>query len=403
MSVAFVPTPRPRDLERHLGEIPAALFDDRIWASCELADRYATDLCLDLVGRLGLGEALAAGGTVESLATARGFVPTFRPALAALLDRLAVAGEIERRPELGASEGAHYRARAPLRAAELSGLRRIGLEHDPAVASTLDLLDAAAAAYPAVAAGTTTGEQELFSAGRIGLWLTYFSNQNPVYALNNFQAAVAAANRLPSRAGLRVLEVGAGAGSATRTLLDELERRGRLGELERYDFTEPSPFFRRRGERELRARFPSVPLVSRALDLDRPLGEQATPPESLDLVFGVNVLHVARDLGAALREIRDALRPGGWLVAGECLRLFPGQPVPADLVFQIFDSFVHVATDPELRPAHGFLEPETWRRALAATGFDEVVVVPDLDRIRELYPRFFAGVVCGRRPPVESR
>jgi SAM-dependent methyltransferase len=395
VSVAFVPAPRPRDLERHLGEIPPGLFDDRIFASCELADRYATDLCLDLVGRLDLGPALAGGGTVETLAAGRGFVDSFRPALGALLDRLAVAGEIERDEASG-----RYAATAALRAPELAELRRIGVEVDPAVAATLDLLDAAAAAYPAVAAGTTTGEQELFSAGRIGLWLTYFSNANPAYALSNLQAAVVAANRLPEGAGARVLEVGAGAGSATRTLLEELERRGRLADLARYDFTEPSPFFRRRGERELKARFPSLPLVSRALDLDRPLAGQETPPESVDLAFGVNVLHVAHDLGAALGEIRTALRPGGWLVAGECLRLFPGQPVPADLVFQIFDSFTQVATDPELRPHHGFLEPSTWRRALAAAGFEEVAVVPDLDRIRELYPRFFAGVVCGRRPPL---
>ena len=58
-----------------------------------------------------------------------------------------------------------------------------------------------------------------------------------------------------------------------------------------------------------------------------------------------------------------------------------------------------VGTEPELRPAHGFLAPESWRRAFAAAGFDEVAVVPDVERIRDLYPRFFAGVVCGRRPP----
>ena len=395
MSASFTPAPRPPEVERYLGELPPALFDDRIYAACELADRYATDLCLDLVGRLELAAPLARGGSVEELAEARGFVPSFRPALAALFGRLAVAGEIERST---AGERTVFRSTGPLRSAELAELRRSGEEIDPAVAATLDLFDAAAAAYPAVAAGATSGEQELFSAGRIGLWLAYFSNRNPVYALNNLQAAVVAANRLRAGGGLRLLEVGAGAGSATRALLDELARRGRLGDLELYDFTEPSPFFRRRGERELKAALPTLPLRSRTLDLDRPLAAQETAPESCDLVYGVNVLHVARDLGAALREIRSALRPGGWLVAGECLRLFPDQPVPADLVFQIFDSFTRVETHPELRPEHGFMAPESWRRALAAAGFEEVAVVPDLDRIRELYPRFFAGVVCGRRP-----
>ena len=399
MKRAFDPGPRPRTIDPFLGEIPRSLFDERTFGSCELADRYATDLALDLVRRLGLAEPLARGGDVEELAAGREFAPGFRPALATLLARLAEAGEIDREPAGGR---ARFVARRPLREPELAELRALGLERDPSVAPTLDLLDAAAAAYPAIAAGTSTGEQELFSAGRIALWLAYFSNSNPVYAINNLQAAVVAANRLPAGAGLRLLEVGAGAGSFTVALLEELERRGRLGDLALYDFTEPSPFFRRRGERELKARWPGLPLRSRALDLDRPFAEQGGA-DGYQLAVGVNVLHAARDLGAALGRVREALLPGGWLVAGECLRLFPGQTVPADLVFQLFASFTEVATDPELRPAHGFLEPATWRRALAAAGFEGVAVLPDLDRIRDHYPRFFAGVVCGCRPTLESR
>jgi SAM-dependent methyltransferase len=393
----FDPGSRPRIPESLLGEIPDSFFDDRIYAACELAERYATDLALAIASRLGLDEPLAAGGTVAALAAARGFDPAFRPALEALLDRLAAAGEIERTP---GADGAAFRRTGPAREAELAALRATGVAIDPRIVATLDLLDAAAAAWPAVASGRTTGEKELFSAGSIALWLAYFSNDNPVYALNNLLTAVVAANRLPDRDGLSVLEVGAGAGSFTATLLEELARRGRLGQIARYKPTEPSPFFRRRGEREMRARFPDVPLTFRALDVDLPFADQGLSAEPRDLVVGVNVLHVARDLGAALARIREVLAPGGWLVAGECLRLFPRQPVPADLIFQLFRSFIDVGTDPLLRPHHGFLEPAAWRAALEAAGFVEVAVVPDLERIRDLYPRFFAGVVVGRRPVV---
>lgn len=393
----FDPGPRPRIPEDLLGEIPESLFDDRIYAACELAERYATDLALAIARRLGLVEPLAAGGTAATLAAGRGFDPAFEPAIEALLERLAAAGELVRAD--GAS-GPVYRRDGPAREPELAALRAIGMAIDPRIVATLDLLDAAAAAWPAVASGRTTGEKELFSAGSIALWLAYFSNDNPVYALNNLLTAVVAANRLPDREGLSVLEVGAGAGGFTATLLDELARRGRLGQVTRYKPTEPSPFFRRRGERELKARFPQVPLTFRALDVDQPFVAQGLSAELRDLVVGVNVLHVARDLGAALARIRETLAPGGWLVAGECLRLFPRQPVPADLVFQLFRSFTDVGTDPVLRPHHGFLEPSAWRTALEAAGFVEVAVVPDLERIRAIYPRFFAGVVVGRRPVV---
>lgn len=393
----FDPGPRPRIPESLLGEIPDSLFDDRIYAACELAERYATDLALDIATRLGLDEPLAAGGTAAAMVAARGFDAAFRPAIETLLERLAAAGEIERTNGAG---GSAFRRTGPAREPELTALRAIGVAIDPRIVATLDLLDAAAAAWPAVASGRTTGEKELFSAGSIALWLAYFSNDNPVYALNNLLTAVVAANRLPDRDGLSVLEVGAGAGSFTATLLDELARRGRLGQLARYKPTEPSPFFRRRGERELKARYPQVPLTFRALDVDQPFAAQGLAAEPRDLVVGVNVLHVARDLGAALARIREVLAPGGWLVAGECLRLFPSQPVPADLVFQLFRSFTDVGTDPVLRPHHGFLEPAAWRTALEAAGFVEVSVVPDLERIRVIYPRFFAGVVVGRRPAV---
>jgi len=207
-----------------------------------------------------------------------------------------------------------------------------------------------------------------------------------------------AAHRLRPGGGLRILEVGAGAGSFATALLGELQRRGRLGDVALYDFTEPSPFFRRRGERELRARFPGLALRSRAVDIDAPIADPADAGRGYDLVVGVNVFHVARDLGASLRRAREALVPGGWLLAGECMRLFPGQTVPADLVFQLLRSFTDVQLDAAARPHHGFLEPGAWRRAFELAGFADAAVVPDLERIRDRYPRFLTGVVAGRRP-----
>jgi hypothetical protein len=115
------------------------------------------------------------------------------------------------------------------------------------------------------------------------------------------------------------------------------------------------------------------------------------------------VLHVARRLVTTLIDLRAALPPGGALVAGECLRLFPRQPVPAEFVFDLLRGFTQVETDPLARPHHGFLEVGAWRRAFAAAGFDGFTAVPDLERIREVYPRFFAGALCARAPVESSR
>lgn len=394
MQVPFQPPPRDPRSDEFLGEIPRELFDDTLYESCELVDRYALDLAYELAHALGIARRLESptGATAAEIAEERGFAPRFAPALEWLLARLAADGALER---LGEERPPRWRAPRPLRHGEPAELRALGSAIDPEIARTLDLLEAAASSWPAVAEGRATGEQELFGAGRIALWIAYFHNRNRPYSMSNRLTAIAVANRFP--AGGRILEVGAGAGSATEALLEELDRRGRLGEVSAYDATEPSPFFRRRAERELAARFPGAPLRFSAFDIDRPADEQGLAG-GYDVVLGVNVLHVARSLGASLASLRSLLAPGGWLIAGECVRLFPGQPVAADVVFQIFKGFVEVETDPELRPTHGFLEPGAWQRALEAAGYAEVDVIPDVGRIRDYYPRFSAAVVVGRAP-----
>jgi SAM-dependent methyltransferase len=392
MALPFAPGPRPAGVEPLLGELEPARFDERFHACCELVERYAADLALEIVAALGLTGDLAAGATAAELVAARGFAAGFEPALDALLVRLAASGDLA-----AAGEPLRYRATRPPRASERAALRAQGEALDARLVATFDLLDAAAAAYPAVARGEASGEQILLGPARVQLWLAYFAADNRVYAVSNEIAAAAAVRALRRGPGLRLLEIGGGAGSAALALLGELERAGRLADVARYDFTEPAPFFRRRGERELKARFPGLPLVARGFDIDLPAAAQGDDFGAYDLVFGVNVLHVARRLGEALAQLRDLLVPGGALVAGECFRLFPGQVAPADLVFQLFRGFTEVELD-ALRPHPGFLEPEIWRRALAASGFADVELVPDLERIRDVYPRFYAGALRARRP-----
>lgn len=392
MEHRFDPGERHPGVEALLGEVPPSLLDDRTWFATELCERYASSLALDAVAALGLAPELAAGGTASEILARRDFVAGFLPVLGALLTRLAGTGELE-----VDGEPPRYRAPRPLRASGRAAMRQRAIARDAALEPALALLDAAVESYPEIASGRNTGEQALLQPARVGLWLSYFDNANPVYALSNRIAAVAAANRLPPSGPFRILEIGAGAGSAAAALLEELERRGRIEELGLYALTEPSPFFRRRAERALGARFPTVRFEARVLDIDLPFTDQGFGGD-YDLVYGVNVVHVARRLVETLARLRSVLRPGGALVAGECLRLFSGQPIAADLVFQLLHGFTSVETDAATRPHHGFLEPSVWRRALAAAGFEAVEIVPDLERIRDLYPRFYAGALCGRRP-----
>src|SRR5262249_39659838 len=120
-------------------------------------------------------------------------------------------------------------------------------------------------------------------------------------------------------------------------------------------------------------------------------------PASVDLVWGVNVFHLAHDLVAVLREAHTALAPGGWLVVGEGIRPAPGVPVGAEFPFQLLESFTAVRLDPIPGPEPGFLTAEPWLAAFERAGFVDVALVPDVIRLRALYPGFFAAAICGRR------
>ncbi len=358
------------------------LFNPRQHASCELVERYVLHQCLAVADALGLPPHLAVATTTDVLATATGVVAE-RP-LRWLLTRLAADGLVVH------ADGT-YRLAAPLPAPALDAIRADGLALDPSYAPAYALVDEAAALWPRVLRGEVTAERALFLRAR--LWLDYFSNAHAYYAINNRVAAQAAAARVPT-AGARVLEVGAGLGSATEALLAALAPDVRL---DVYDVTEPVAFFRRRTERTLPAAHPGVPFAFGDLDLNQRWDAQGVAHASHHLVWGVNVFHLAHDLDAVLREAHAALAPGGWLVVGEGIRPAPGVPVGAEFPFQLLDSFTAVRLDPVTRPEPGFLTAEPWLAALARAGFVDTTLVPDVIRLRALYPGFFAAAICGRR------
>ena len=357
-------------------------------------ERYSIDLAIDLLERLNVFEQLDQPRSAPELCQALAFQTRFSSTLSWLLQRLVETGCVE--VETTNDGQRFYRLLSQPWPPQCPELRQIALRIDPANASTLDLLDYAASLYPPLAAGKQNGEQGLFLPQGITLWLNYFHNNNLTYAVNNWLGAVVAANYLATRSSFQILEIGAGAGSGSEILLRSLNERGLLPRLQRYLITEPNAFFRRRSQRELSQRYPDLPLEWSPLDMNRPWDTQGIVPGEFTLVYGVNVLHVARDLLFSLRQARKALAPDGWLVISECVRPCLNQPMYPELVFQILDSFTEVDTDPEFRPNPGFLTADHWRNAFTRAGFEHTEIKPELDRICEFYPHFFTGAICGR-------
>ena len=392
---------RAEDLHTLLARIPdpeiRSLFSPEFIVCCEHFDRFTTDMVLNLVRDLGLEPSIARGTTATSLVEEKGFAPRARVPLGWFLRKLAAGGYLDAEKPAG-SEEASFRSRGPLPAGDPDRAEARARAVDPRSIPPFTVVRAMVEHVPAFLRGEKTGEEILFSPAKLTLWFDYFSNDNLLYAINNRLGAEAVLRALPAGRPAVVFELGGGSGSAALAVAERLARDAALGRIEKYVFTEVVPTFLRRAERTIRARFPEFPAEFKRVDMDRDFTEQGIEREIADVVYAVNTVHIAKDLAATLRRIRETLKPGGTAVFSECIRPFDGQPIYVEFVFNFLENFTGVATDAATRPNHGFLTPENWREAFHAAGFEEPRILPDVEELARHYDAFFVAAVSARRP-----
>ncbi len=188
---------------------------------------------------------------------------------------------------------------------------------------------------------------------------------------------------LPDGRRLRVLEVGAGIGSATETILPELPA-GRFD----YMYTDISAGFFADAESRFSADGASIDY--RMLDIEKDPVDQGFEPHAYDLVIAANVLHATRHLDETLAHCRSLLAPSGLLVALENQR---GRGW-MDLIFGQLDGWWRFAD--RYRTNHALAGPDVWRAALADTGFtDSEVLGVDRSEAAGLPDR---GVIVAQGP-----
>jgi SAM-dependent methyltransferase len=234
------------------------------------------------------------------------------------------------------------------------------------MAPTLDLLKHAAAEYPPFLRAETSGQAILLAGEGLRLWYGYFQSANRMYRPLNAAAAGLVVEALSEGRGSRLLEVGAGTGGATAHLLaawpEDLAAE--------YLVTDASPRLLRATRQNLAAAAPAnIGLDFQRYDLDLPAGRQRLSPESFDVVFAVNAIHNAGDLGATLHELTSLLRPGGALVLSESI-CGPGEVVHQELIMNLLP----LPDDAHARLSR-FHSREGWSRLFTAAGVGAEVEV----------------------------
>lgn len=112
---------------------------------------------------------------------------------------------------------------------------------------------------------------------------------------------------------MKILEVGAGTGGATKAVLE------RIGHaFGSYDYTDiSSAFFEHAAHR---FQLHSHKMLFKTLDISSDPLPQGFEPHSYDVAVASNVLHATESLRNALEHTRKLLRPGGYLVMVEIIR-----------------------------------------------------------------------------------
>jgi len=388
------------EMARRLAEVLppriSAPFTSAFVRSSTLFDEYVDGLVLSVFRAVGLAEAAREPGTADEIVRRAGLEPgRARVPVEWILRRIGRRGILEQSEGGGATR---FRLIGKLPDLDPLAVREEQRHLDPSWLPSYVLAETVAKDYPAFLRGERVGEEILFSPLRLRLWVDFFSNDNGLYAVNNSVGAGAVEEWMP-RGPATIVELGGGLGSGATAVLDALRRAGRWGEISEYRFTELVPAFLRRGQNALQTRFPDASFLRFAsLDMNRPLGEQGVAPGSVSLVYAVNTVHVARDLGFTLREIFQALAPGGRLVISECIRTTSAHVIYVEFIFNLMETFRSPVLNPSYRPNGGFLTPEQWQGALQAAGFVDVRMYPDLRRLRADFPDFCVGAVSARRP-----
>ena len=255
-----------------------------------------------------------------------------------------------------------------------------GVEDAGAVASSGELLEAMRERYPFggvelgllgrcgaalgdVLRGRVEGLELLFGGEGGGAESLY--HEAPLLRAMNRQVGEVVrglVEAMPEGRRLRVLEVGAGTGGTTGSVLGALPAGGY-----EYTYTDISAGFF--GGAEGRFGGEGASLVYRVLDIERDPVGQGFDAHGYDLVVAANVLHATRDLGEALGHCRALLAPSGVLVCLEGLR----SQGWLDLTFGLLEGWWRYGDG--YRTDGALVGEEVWRRALGEAGYGEVSVV----------------------------
>ncbi|KAI0012628.1 hypothetical protein F4779DRAFT_614355 [Xylariaceae sp. FL0662B] len=181
-----------------------------------------------------------------------------------------------------------------------------------------------------------------------------------IYSAINFDYSKYVNLMSNSRPALRILEVGAGAGGTTETILSQIVQDGKLPPYSVYTYTDVSPGF----FQQARERLGNAPNIEyKVFDISKDPLAQGLEADSYDLILAPYVVHATPFLRQSLQNLNVVLKPDGRLLLSEpaTIGTSPG------FIFGTFGSWWSGEADG--RQWEPFVSINRWDEDLKASGF----------------------------------
>lgn len=230
----------------------------------------------------------------------------------------------------------------------------------------LDILSRSASHLGPVLQGKENPIQYIFSDNAMEkttkFYMDSFTFKN--YYIIAEQAMAKLLENYPEDQTLRILEIGAGTGGLTRSILPLLPK-----DRTKYVFTDISRSFMTYA----RDRFKDYTFIEyEVLDIEQPVENQGFDLHSFDILIASNVMHATKNLGETFRNAQKLLAPEGLFLLLELTKKI----YSSDMTLGQLEGW-WLFEDTELRPNHGMLDNETWMSFLKDVGYTDILPVTD--------------------------
>jgi acyl transferase domain-containing protein/acyl carrier protein/SAM-dependent methyltransferase len=240
----------------------------------------------------------------------------------------------------------------------------------PSLEPYLNLLSVCLKAYPELLTGQRSYVEVMFPRGSMDLVENIYKGNRVTDYYNNLVAQIVETYVQLKAQGvdnekIRILEVGAGTGATSASVLRQIED---YADKVHYCYSDISVGFTQHGERKFGEGRPFMEF--KVLDIERQPDEQDFEPNSYDLILASNVIHATKRIENTLNQAKRLLRNRGLLIVSEATQ----KQDFVTLTFGLTDGWWLFEDEENRIKESPLLSPGDWMKVLQTNGFQHIQV-----------------------------